>query len=192
MPQADSSALRPTRGSSGSFEPAFRSGPELSAYLALLPMGFALPPMSPPARCALTAPFHPYGGLRPGGEKGREWKGDRTRSLLSTYYLLLFRAQPSAVYFLWHFPSVCTALMLSSIVPCAVRTFLTIEGVATRHRAIESAAATFVVYPILAALTGRRSRAPAGPAIAPRNPRLGRLGPHPTRSRNGALSSPVS
>jgi hypothetical protein len=30
-----------------------------------------------------------------------------------------------AVYFLWHFPSVHTALMLSSIVPCAVRTFLT-------------------------------------------------------------------
>jgi hypothetical protein len=31
-----------------------------SPYLALLRAGFCLPPMLPPARCALTAPFHPY------------------------------------------------------------------------------------------------------------------------------------
>jgi len=36
-----------------------RLGPRLDAYLALLPVGFAVPRMSPPARCALTAPFHP-------------------------------------------------------------------------------------------------------------------------------------
>jgi len=30
------------------------------AYLILLPVGFALPPLLPAARCALTAPFHPY------------------------------------------------------------------------------------------------------------------------------------
>jgi len=29
-------------------------------YLVLLPVGFTLPPPSPGARCALTAPFHPY------------------------------------------------------------------------------------------------------------------------------------
>ena len=29
-------------------------------YLVLLQVGFTLPPVSPPARCALTAPFHPY------------------------------------------------------------------------------------------------------------------------------------
>jgi len=29
-------------------------------YLVLLRVGFTLPPMLPPARCALTAPFHPY------------------------------------------------------------------------------------------------------------------------------------
>ena len=29
-------------------------------YLALLQVGFAMPLMLPPARCALTAPFHPY------------------------------------------------------------------------------------------------------------------------------------
>src|SRR5438270_13409146 len=28
-------------------------------YLVLLRAGFCLPPMLPPARCALTAPFHP-------------------------------------------------------------------------------------------------------------------------------------
>lgn len=32
----------------------------LLPYLALLRTGFALPLMSPPERCALTAPFHPY------------------------------------------------------------------------------------------------------------------------------------
>ena len=31
-------------------------------YSVLLPVGFALPPALPPARCALTAPFHPCRG----------------------------------------------------------------------------------------------------------------------------------
>ncbi len=31
-----------------------------SPYLVLLRVGFTLPPTLPPARCALTAPFHPY------------------------------------------------------------------------------------------------------------------------------------
>ena len=29
-------------------------------YLVLLPVGFTMPPPLPGARCALTAPFHPY------------------------------------------------------------------------------------------------------------------------------------
>src|SRR5262245_2642631 len=32
----------------------------LPLYLVLLHAGFCLPPTLPPARCALTAPFHPY------------------------------------------------------------------------------------------------------------------------------------
>ena len=38
-------------------------------YSVLLPVGFAVPPPSPEARCALTAPFHPCpcGLPRPGG-----------------------------------------------------------------------------------------------------------------------------
>ena len=36
------------------------SGPRAHPYLILLPVGFALPPLLPEARCALTAPFHPY------------------------------------------------------------------------------------------------------------------------------------
>src|SRR5262245_11260760 len=31
-------------------------------YSVLLPVGFAVPPTLPPARCALTAPFHPCRG----------------------------------------------------------------------------------------------------------------------------------
>ena len=36
-------------------------------YLILLPVGFALPPLLPEARCALTAPFHPYPRQAAGG-----------------------------------------------------------------------------------------------------------------------------
>src|SRR6185436_4767163 len=32
----------------------------LLPYLVLLRAGFCLPPLLPAARCALTAPFHPY------------------------------------------------------------------------------------------------------------------------------------
>src|SRR5688572_12113525 len=35
----------------------FRS---LFPYLVLLQVGFTMPPLLPAARCALTAPFHPY------------------------------------------------------------------------------------------------------------------------------------
>jgi len=34
-------------------------GPRLVPYLALLRVGFAMRPLLPAARCALTAPFHP-------------------------------------------------------------------------------------------------------------------------------------
>jgi len=33
-------------------------------YSALLQVGFAVPRLLPTARCALTAPFHPYRSLR--------------------------------------------------------------------------------------------------------------------------------
>src|SRR6187399_1802391 len=35
-------------------------GTSVPPYLVLLRAGFCLPPTLPPARCALTAPFHPY------------------------------------------------------------------------------------------------------------------------------------
>src|ERR1700761_5596072 len=37
------------------------------SYLVLLLAGFAMPPLLPETRCALTAPFHPYPSLRSGG-----------------------------------------------------------------------------------------------------------------------------
>jgi len=51
-----------------------RTGRPLSPpYLVLLRAGFCLPPTLPPARCALTAPFHPY--FRMSGALGRErWR----------------------------------------------------------------------------------------------------------------------
>jgi len=41
--------------------------PELPSYLVLLRVGFALPVALLRRRCALTAPFHPYRALPPGG-----------------------------------------------------------------------------------------------------------------------------
>ena len=39
--------------------PSLATGPACRPYLVLLPVGFTVPPPSPGARCALTAPFHP-------------------------------------------------------------------------------------------------------------------------------------
>src|ERR1700679_3328781 len=37
-----------------------QTSPNGRPYLVLLQVGFTLPPALPSARCALTAPFHPY------------------------------------------------------------------------------------------------------------------------------------
>ena len=70
-----------------------RTGNPRSPYLALLRMGFTVPPPFPEERCALTAPFHPYprpigGGLlsaalslalpRPGVTRHAACRGVRT------------------------------------------------------------------------------------------------------------------
>ena len=74
--------------------------PAAPPYLVLLRAGFCLPPTLPPARCALTAPFHPYPSTR------------RLRTSLG------------AVYFLCHCPSSCPARALPGALPFGVRTFL--------------------------------------------------------------------
>ncbi len=60
---------RPTRAVAR--KPAFRDkAPKYRPYLVLLPVGFTLPPLLPGARCALTAPFHPYHPLSEGAGGG--------------------------------------------------------------------------------------------------------------------------
>ena len=76
--------------------------PRAPPYLVLLRAGFCLPRPSPAARCALTAPFHPYSPSLSPCELER-WR---------------------AVYFLCHFPSGCPARALPGALPCGVRTFL--------------------------------------------------------------------
>src|SRR3954468_22512082 len=44
---------QPTRATGG-------NTPICRPYSVLLPVGFAVPPLLPAARCALAAPFHPY------------------------------------------------------------------------------------------------------------------------------------
>ena len=60
----DHLSKRPTRKSdeAGSLMPLLKPLQRLLLYLALLRMGFTVPLASPPERCALTAPFHPYPG----------------------------------------------------------------------------------------------------------------------------------
>src|SRR5919198_5919235 len=70
------------------------------SYLVLLRAGFCLPPVLPRARCALTAPFHPY------------FDGDPQRVAIG------------AVCFLCHCPSSCPDRALPGALPCGVRTFL--------------------------------------------------------------------
>jgi len=68
----------------------------MDSYLALLQVGFTLPRVLPRARCALTAPFHPY-------------RLGRTEQ---------------AVYFLRHFPWTFAPQALPGTLPCGARTFL--------------------------------------------------------------------
>ncbi len=88
----------------------------LAPYLALHPVGFTVPPLSPAPRCAFTAPFHPYRPRMPD--------------------------EPIATggLFLWHYPAPCApggtrdvgrycryaqdGWPLATTVPCGVRTFL--------------------------------------------------------------------
>ena len=70
-------------------------GPSLAAYTGLLAVGFTLPRLSPDARCALTAPFHPYSPRR------------------AVYFLW---------HFPWL--AVANRWPLAITVPCPVRTFL--------------------------------------------------------------------
>ena len=73
-------------------------------YLVLLRAGFCLPPTLPPARCALTAPFHPY---------------------LSC---------PRRYFFCATDPSDCSARALPGALPSGVRTFLPPSPLATPLR----------------------------------------------------------
>ncbi len=91
--------------------PAWRArlalGPRIPPYLVLLRVGFTLPPPLLPARCALTAPFHPCrdwpSGMSPSGRRSAPNHGTLGApgpSHLGT------REKPSpAVCFLWHLPS---------------------------------------------------------------------------------------
>jgi len=108
--------------------------------LVLLPVGFAMPVVSPRPRCALTAPFHPY--LSRGGFSILDSRfsigstsGDWT---VAPFSHLVTRnpkskignpkskilPRPSAVCFLWHFPDPRGRWVLPTTVSCGARTFL--------------------------------------------------------------------
>jgi hypothetical protein len=84
----------------------------LLPYLVLLRAGFCLPRVLPPARCALTAPFHHCHPPSPLSRLRRD----------------------SAVCFLCHFPSSCPDRALPGALPCGVRTFLGVARKRPRDR----------------------------------------------------------
>ncbi len=57
-------------------------GRNLPAYLVLLRVGFTLPPALLPARCALTAPFHPYRNAPKGTKRRYRLCGTGRRCIL--------------------------------------------------------------------------------------------------------------
>ena len=75
-------------------------------YLVLLRVGFTLPLMLPLARCALTAPFHPYSQVPP----------ELTDLTLN-----------GSGIFLLHWPSAHAAQTLSGTLPYGARTFLPLK-----------------------------------------------------------------
>ena len=68
---------RPTRAALAKTQLAgtdpLRNRPAGRPYAVLLPVGFAVPPPLPAARCALTAPFHPCRQSGPCGPWGRRF-----------------------------------------------------------------------------------------------------------------------
>src|SRR2546425_1671419 len=125
-------------------------------YLALLRAGFCLPPVLPRARCALTAPFHPY--LRESGAL----EGVVAHAFDGRHYSVRSAGLAEAVYFLCHFPSGHPARALPGALPCGVRTFLSFRHF-TARRLSEAA----VVWP---AATIHYRRSPAASGTSP--PRL--------------------
>ncbi len=111
---------RPTR--------KLRTGrPQALPYLVLLRAGFCLPPTLRPARCALTAPFHPYPpslALTPCGvcsSTGRPLQARRSASARGRY---IFCATVLQVALTGRYPAHCPAEFgLSSLrlSPCGLR-----------------------------------------------------------------------
>ena len=103
--------------------PAFADAP-LPPYLVLLRAGFCLPPTLPPARCALTAPFHPYSPSSSGLRRSRPASPYGVDGLASPKRR---RREGGRYIFCATSPSGCPARALPGALPCGVRTFLSLR-----------------------------------------------------------------
>jgi hypothetical protein len=101
--------------------------PVAPPYLVLLRAGFCLPPVLPRARCALTAPFHPYFRRTGWSAECPESPGHLdgvARPELGAALLRRSTGPTEAVSFLCHCPSGHPDRALPGALPCGVRTFL--------------------------------------------------------------------
>src|SRR5256885_14616232 len=82
---------------------AIRAGPTLArrlalSYLVLLRAGFCLPPVLPRARCALTAPFHPYPPSRFALRRGKPRDIPHRRRLSRVYRAVARSAKVGGIF----------------------------------------------------------------------------------------------
>ncbi len=127
-------------------------------YLALLRAGFCLPPMLPPARCALTAPFHPY-PPPPSPLRSELRRGRPVTELASPKPARSKRrGRRRAVYFLCHFPSGHPDRALPGALPCGVRTFLPVAAFPSTRTSRDNRGAAIAWLP---AANCQRPRQPA-------------------------------
>ena len=92
----------------------------------------------------------PLLGVRMKDEDGR-MKGSSSLPLSS--FILPPSSLPLSGFFLLHFPSDCSASLLASTVPCAVRTFL-IADVAARDAIVSWTATTLIIRNCASAVAG--------------------------------------
>jgi len=124
---------RPTR--------RLRTGrPQAPPYLVLLRAGFCLPPTLRPARCALTAPFHPYLSTHPYGVRSRQ------ASLACPERAPKGRVEGRYVFCATS-PSGYPARALPGALPYGVRTFLSRQHFTRRATRATRLPATAVVWP---------------------------------------------
>jgi hypothetical protein len=126
-------------------------------------------PRSRTARCALTAPFHPYSpppsGLRRSKPRGLPAAPRRTDP--RACHDEAPKARSRAVCFLCHFPSGCPDRVLPGALPCGVRTFLSSPASPAARTPQDDRGAAIAWLPATSCQTTRRPGCASARTVRP-------------------------